>query len=147
MKNEDCNGPSPSIETQETTLRSELSHLTISPEQIGENSRSTSVLRAIELPLPVASRKMVSHIRAAAHFHMPNPTKLTDVDDIRDSLRIAHGRKDFLDYKSGSYDAERSLVFAKLSNLGFAEDSQRWYSEGTFSTSPDFFKSNLYNSR
>ena len=38
---------------------------------------------------------------------------------------------------SGSHDRDRLLIFATPSNLGVLEDSERWYCNGTFSTSAD----------
>ena len=82
---------------------------------------------------------MVNRTKATAHFHMPTPKRLTDVADIPRSLKITHGGEKFLYYDSGSDDPERLLIFAKPSNLGVLEDSERWYCDGTFSTSPDIF--------
>ena len=70
---------------------------------------------------------------------MPTPKILTDVADIPESLKITHGGEEFLYYDSGSHDPERLLNFAPPSNFGILEDSERWYCDGTFSTSPDVF--------
>ena len=82
---------------------------------------------------------MVSRIKARAHFHMPTPKILTDVADITESLKTTHGGEEFLYYDSGSHDPEKLLIFATPSYLGVLEESERWYCDGSFSTSPDVF--------
>ena len=82
---------------------------------------------------------MVNRIRITAHFYMLTPKTLTDVADILEGLKIAHGGEEFLYYDSGSHDPERLLILATPSNFGVLEDSERWYCDGTFSTSTNVF--------
>ena len=82
---------------------------------------------------------MVTRIRTRAYFHLPTPKILTDAADIPESLKITHGGEEFLYYHSESHDSERPLIFATPSNLRVLQDSERWYCDGTFSTSPNVF--------
>ena len=143
IKNEHCQGPSPdSLNARKfkknVKERAKLSH--DKPKAVRRELQIEFPLEsAVELPLPGATRKMVIRIRATAHFHMPTPKILADVADIPESLKVTHGGEEFLHYDSGSHDPERLLIFARPSNLGVLDFSERWYCDGTFSTSPDVF--------
>ena len=134
-----------SRESLKRMLKSEISDLMTDPKRLEDNFRSNTT-RRVELPLPGATRKMVSCIRATAHFDMPTRKVLNYVADIPDSLKITHGWNEFLYYDSGSHYRKKLLIFPIKSNLSVLEDSERWYCDNTFSTSVEVFLSIIYNS-
>ena len=143
VENEHCHDPSPeSLNARKfkenVKERAKLSH--DKPQTVRRELQIEIPLEsAVELTLPGATRKMVNCVSAMAPFHMPTPKKLTDVADILESLKFTHGGEEFLYYDSGLHDPERLLIFATPSNLGVLEDSERWYCDGNFITSPDVF--------
>ena len=119
-------------------LKSDLSYLTTSPKQLGENSKSNSpwrVLLNFRCQVQPGKCSTASEQRRIS-ICQRQKYWLTLLTYLRASKSPT---ADFLYYDSASHDQERLLFFATPSNLGVLEDSTRWYCDGTFCTSPDVF--------